>query len=102
MGSDSSSLTSAENPVFYYLIQSRKRVYAERAVQVRALVPVSAVSLVLLNSFFLFQVDISSDYYCVAIGYPTNSLRRQSFHNIHRNASSVSGVLPYDLTSVVT
>jgi hypothetical protein len=35
--------------VFYYLTQSRKRVYADHVVQVRVAVPVSAVSLVSLS-----------------------------------------------------
>ena len=91
---------SDEHPVFYYLIQSRKRVYADHAVQVRVAAPVLAVPPVLLK-VFLFQVDFSSYHYRVAIGYPTNALRRLSFHNIHRNASSVPGVFLYDITFVV-
>ncbi|KAI9435577.1 hypothetical protein H4582DRAFT_659589 [Lactarius indigo] len=37
--------------LFFYLNQSRKRVYADQAVQVRVVVPVSAVSRVLLKVF---------------------------------------------------
>jgi hypothetical protein len=88
--------------VFYYLTQSRKRVYADHAVQVRVAIPVSALSPVLFKiSFPNFQVGFSSHYYCVAIGNPTNSLRHCSFHNIHRIASSVPGVSLYGLVFVV-
>lgn len=41
------------------------------------------------------EVDFSTHYHRVAIGYPTNFLRRWSFHYIHCNASSVPGVFLY-------
>jgi hypothetical protein len=44
-------LISDGHPVFYYLTQSRKRVYADHAVQVWLTVPVSAVSPVFLKKF---------------------------------------------------
>ena len=46
-----SYLISDEHPVFYFLVQSRKRVYADQAVQVRVVVPASVVSHVLLKVF---------------------------------------------------
>ena len=43
----------------------------------------------------ILEVDFSTYCYRVAIGYPTNFLRRWSFHYIHRNASSIPGVFIY-------
>ncbi|KAI9459854.1 hypothetical protein BJY52DRAFT_1211640 [Lactarius psammicola] len=50
--SDPLSLISDEHPVFYYLTQSRKRIYADHTIQVHVTAPVSTVSPVLLNDFF--------------------------------------------------
>lgn len=82
--------------VFFYLTQSRKRVYADHAVQVRVAARVSAVSIVSLSR--KIQVDFSSCHYRVAIGHTTNCLRHWYVHNIRRIAAAKSCASLDDLT----
>ena len=80
--------------MFYYLAQTKKRVYTEQMRQVGFIFTIGDVTRVTQAS--PVKVYCAYDHYCMAVRYPTDSLHYRSCYNTFRIAAfSTSAPLIY-------